>query len=150
MEDPQAVLREILAWSGGQPFLTQKLCKLLRSAEGDEGHQPRDWVETVVRSQIIQNWEVQDEPEHLKTIRDRLLHNDRFSPAFVSRLLRLYEQILQGAEVPADHSPEAIELALSGIVTKHEGYLRKGNRICQTIFDQHWVQRQLERLLVEP
>jgi len=27
--NPQAVLKEILEWTGGQPFLTQKLCKLI-------------------------------------------------------------------------------------------------------------------------
>ncbi|HCV32053.1 MAG TPA: hypothetical protein DGO89_18970 [Microcoleaceae bacterium UBA9251] len=28
-DNPQAVLKEILEWTGGQPFLTQKLCKLI-------------------------------------------------------------------------------------------------------------------------
>jgi hypothetical protein len=35
VENEQAVLREILAWTGGQPFLTQKLCKLVLSS-GEE------------------------------------------------------------------------------------------------------------------
>ena len=30
------------------------------------------WVESVVKSCIIHSWESQDEPEHLRTIRDRL------------------------------------------------------------------------------
>ncbi len=29
--NPQIVMREILAWTGGQPFLTQKLCKLIHT-----------------------------------------------------------------------------------------------------------------------
>jgi hypothetical protein len=29
VEDPQAVLKEVLGWTGGQPFLTQKLLKLI-------------------------------------------------------------------------------------------------------------------------
>jgi sulfur relay (sulfurtransferase) DsrC/TusE family protein len=33
--------------------------------------QTAEWVERVVRSQIIENGETQDEPEHLRTIRDR-------------------------------------------------------------------------------
>lgn len=147
-ENPQQVLREILAWSGGQPFLTQKLCKLVRSAEepvaaGQEG----EWIEAMVRSHILQNWEIQDEPEHLKTIRDRLLHNDKFTPSFVIRLLKLYRQVLQGAVVPADNSPESIELALSGIVAKQAGQLQVSNPIYGRVFNQDWVERSLERLL---
>jgi hypothetical protein len=76
--NPQAVLREVLAWTSGQPFLTQKVCKLILSAEepipmGGEAA----WVENLVRSQIIENWETQDEPEHLRTIRDRIIWSDR-------------------------------------------------------------------------
>jgi hypothetical protein len=39
VENEQAVLREILSWTGGQPFLTQKLCKLVLTA-GEEPPQP--------------------------------------------------------------------------------------------------------------
>jgi hypothetical protein len=145
--DPQGVLREILAWSGGQPFLTQKICKLVRSAETPPNDgEATNWVEALVRSQIIQNWEIQDEPEHLKTIRDRLLHNDKFTPEFVVSLLALYHQVLQGAVVPADSGPETVELALSGIVARREGQLTVSNRICATVFDQAWAERELERL----
>jgi hypothetical protein len=35
VENAQEVLKEILAWTGGQPFLTQKLCKLVLSS-GEE------------------------------------------------------------------------------------------------------------------
>jgi hypothetical protein len=32
-----------------------------------------DWVAAVVQKRVIENWETQDEPEHLRHIRDRLL-----------------------------------------------------------------------------
>jgi AAA-like domain len=32
VSNPQAVLKEILAWTGGQPFLTQKLCQLIAAS----------------------------------------------------------------------------------------------------------------------
>jgi hypothetical protein len=56
-----------LAWTGGQPFLTQKLCQLVLDAEslipsGEE----KLWIENLVRSHIIESWESQDEPEHLR------------------------------------------------------------------------------------
>jgi hypothetical protein len=40
VDNPQAVLQEVLAWTGGQPFLTQKLCKLLVQAAEIDPPQP--------------------------------------------------------------------------------------------------------------
>ncbi|HAJ64099.1 MAG TPA: hypothetical protein DCP31_36700, partial [Cyanobacteria bacterium UBA8543] len=63
---PQKVLKEVLYWTGGQPFLTQKLCQLVLTCKlpipvGGEAQ----WVEQLVRSRLIEHWEAQDEPEHL-------------------------------------------------------------------------------------
>jgi AAA-like domain/WD domain, G-beta repeat len=94
-DNPQEVLQEILEWTGGQPFLTQKLCKLIvqwqelgRKTEIQTAKQ--SLIGEIVQSQIIENWEAVDEPVHLKTIRDRLLRNQHRA----SRLLGLYQKIL--------------------------------------------------------
>ena len=54
VSNPQGVLQAVLDWTGGQPFLTQKVCQLILKAEslistGTEA----EWVENLVRSQII-------------------------------------------------------------------------------------------------
>ena len=87
---PEMVLEELLNWTGGQPFLTQKLCKLV--VDKAEDRVPN--IESLVTQYIIDNWESQDEPEHLRTIRDRILN----SKELTSRLLGLYQQILQREE----------------------------------------------------
>ncbi|MEG4206724.1 AAA-like domain-containing protein [Microcoleus sp. Pol7_A1] len=147
---PPAVIKEILAWTGGQPFMTQKICELVvrttkESRGGDltipaitEGF----FVESVVRAQLIENWESQDEPEHLKTIRDRLLRNEQRA----ARLLGIYQQILQGVKVATDDSREQIELLLSGLVVKQPGYLQVKNRIYREVFNLEWVDQQLGKL----
>ncbi|MUG93275.1 hypothetical protein F7734_12875 [Scytonema sp. UIC 10036] len=149
-ENPEAVLRIILEWTGGQPFLTQKLCKLvLQSAFevgrwGDKGQAENgEWVEGLVRKWIIENWEGQDEPEHLKTIRDRIL---RSGEQRTGRLLGLCQQILQQGEVAADDSPEQTELRLTGLVVKRDGKLRIYNRIYQEVFNQDWCKNILDKL----
>lgn len=53
------------------------------------------WVEQLVLKRIIQYWESQDEPQHLRTIRDRLLFDEQKA----GRLLALYQQVLQAEEV---------------------------------------------------
>ena len=132
----------------------------------------------MVKSRIIENWESQDEPEHLKTIRDRILRNQQKA----GQLLGLYQQILESAtppqpplskgglnaaapltqteivalapplnkerlgEVLVDGSPEQTELRLSGLVVQQQGKLKVYNRIYEQIFNQKWVEKQLEKL----
>ncbi|MEA5605126.1 AAA-like domain-containing protein, partial [Nostoc sp. UHCC 0252] len=136
---PQAILQRVLDWTGGQPFLTQKLCKLIQNnmkvSEVEE-------VEELVRTQIIENWESQDEPEHFRTIRDRLLRNKQYT----GRLLVLYKQMLQQKNIAADDSLEQKELPLTGLVVKRQGKLEPYNRIYKNVFDQRWVNKELALL----
>ena len=128
--NPQTVLKEVLAWTNGQPFLTQKLCQLIRNSPFPiANNKEAESVENLVRTKIIENWESQDEPQHLRTIRDRLLKSKQSA-----RLLELYRQILHEEKVMAVDSPEERELLLSGLVVKQEGILRIHNRIYKSIF----------------
>ncbi|QLE59669.1 AAA-like domain-containing protein [Nostoc sp. TCL26-01] len=136
LSNPEIILQEILNWTGGQPFLTQKLCKLI------QGYDKRLNVQDLVQSHIIKSWESQDEPEHLKTIRDRILRNEQRA----GRLLGLYQQILQSGEVTTDKSSEQIELRLSGLVVEEQGKLRVYNRIYESVFNQSWVENRLADL----
>jgi WD40 repeat protein len=137
--DPQEVLAEILSWTGGQPFLTQKVCRLVVKASPSPDSPS---VTQIVREQILKNWEAQDEPEHLKTIRDRLLRNDRQAGA----LLEEYQEIWQRGAIAADDFTEQTELLLSGLVLKSEGKLTVANLIYRAIFNERWIERQLSNL----
>ena len=198
----QPILKQILAWTSGQPFLTQKLCylaymatqtipqKVVTIPPGTEEF----WVDRLVRENIINKWESQDEPEHLKTIKERIIRNEQRA----GRLLGIYQQILQsnppltsgsvslwdfeenyrgstpvpdpnlyrettgqlplqGNErflplskkvggVSTDDSPEQIELLLSGLVVKNNGYLQVRNRVYAEVFNLEWVEKQLGQL----
>lgn len=138
-DNPLMVLKQILDWTGGQPFLTQKLCWMVTStlAYIPAGKEPES-IGQLVRSRLIDHWETQDEPEHLRTIRDRLLRH-----AQSRRLLQLYRQILRQGKLRARNTPEYLELRLSGLVIKQEGYFVVFNRIYQTVFNQRWIQQEL-------
>ncbi|WP_445635188.1 hypothetical protein NSTC745_07119 [Nostoc sp. DSM 114161] len=182
ISQPQVILREIIHWTGGQPFLTQKLCQIvaqtaLNASDGTISLLPGTeefWVEQLVRSQIIEHWETKDEPEHLRTIRDRLL----FYEHRAGRLLGLYQRVLEAEEaeeqgsrgageegsrgageqgtrgritdaqcrIPADDSLEQTELLLSGLVEKRNGYLKIKNPIYRNVFNAQWVFRHLDNL----
>ncbi|WP_299042557.1 AAA-like domain-containing protein [uncultured Thermosynechococcus sp.] len=140
---PEQLLAEILHWTGGQPFLTQKLCRLLQhrgsfmpaSTLGEE-------LARFVQDHILQDWERQDEPEHLKTIRNRLLADEQRS----GRLLGLYQRILETGGIPLDGSHEQRALALTGLVCQRQGQLQVFNPIYAQVFDAQWVEQQLARL----
>ncbi|MEA5622270.1 AAA-like domain-containing protein [Nostoc sp. UHCC 0251] len=177
ISQPQAILQEVIYWTGGQPFLTQKLCDLItevafETTRGKITLPPGTealWVEQLVLKQIIQNWQSQDEPEHLRTIRDRLLFDEQQA----GRLLGIYQQVLQAEEafafellsrgvgeqsrklsssparlhsVPSDDSREQTQLLLSGLVERHNGYLKIKNPIYRNVFNAQWVLRQLDNL----
>jgi adenylate cyclase len=139
VEQPEAKMQEILAWTSGQPFLTQKLCHLVASASALN---PRCSVEQVVRSSLIENWEFQDEPEHLRTIRDRILRNQNR----VGRFLSLYRQILWEGAIPSDGSQDQMELRLSGLVVERQGQLVPHNRLYESVFNAAWTDQKLAEL----
>ncbi|MEG4247707.1 MULTISPECIES: WD40 domain-containing protein [unclassified Microcoleus] len=142
-ENSQALLEAVLYWTGGQPFLTQKVCKLLLNHANSASIQNlAEWVGDLVREKVIEYWEGQDEPEHLKTIRDRILRSEQRA----SRLLGLYQQILQHNEIATDDSPEQMELRLTGLVVKQFGKLKVYNRIYQSVFNLDWVEKKLAEL----
>ena len=141
---PEVMMQAVLDWTGGQPFLTQKVCKLILHADSDAPDgQEAAWVEDLVQAEVIENWEAQDDPEHLKTIRDRLL---RSGEQRMGRLLGLYQQVLQRGRVEADDSPEQMELRLTGLVVKREGHLSIYNRIYGRVFCQDWLDKALAEL----
>lgn len=144
---PFVVLKEILDWTGGQPFLTQKLCWMITTI-GEEipAGEEAQRVEQLVRSRLIENWETQDEPEHLRTIRDRLLRNSNRSQS----LLKLYQQILRWGKIPAHNLPQYLELRLTGLVVKQQESFVAFNRLYQTVFDQAWVTEKLGTLQTGP
>lgn len=134
VDNPEKTLAEVLFWTGGQPFLTQKLCKLIVEAQSQNPQ-----ISQLVKNHIIENWEARDEPEHLRTIRDRLLYDKRRSVI----LLELYQKIYREGEIVTTNSYQEVELRLSGLVVKQQGKLKIANPIYENIFNQNWIERQL-------
>ncbi|MEM9135927.1 MAG: AAA-like domain-containing protein [Cyanobacteria bacterium P01_F01_bin.42] len=154
------ILRAILDWTKGQPFLTQKLCQLVirlvqESANGQVHVPPGSeayWIDTIVQTHILKDWENQDEPEHLRTIRNRVLSDPKVS----GRLLGRYQHVLRSDPEGADSDISAVDsvrcqneeqdLILSGLVVYRAGSLQVKNRIYRTVFNLNWVNQQLNQM----
>ena len=142
-DDPYTTIKEVLAWTGGQPFLTQKICNLIReSLSRVKGGEESLFVQQLITKEIIDDWENKDEPQHLKTIRDMFIRNKN-NPGL---LLETYREILVNGKINDKKNWEHVELFLSGIVRKEGGELKVYNRIYQTVFNCDWVEREIEKL----
>ncbi|MEB3227801.1 MAG: AAA-like domain-containing protein [Synechocystis sp.] len=143
----EQLLAEILQWTGGQPFLTQKVCDLVATALDQGTLNPAapslpEQVGQLIHHQVIQQWESQDEPVHFRTIGDRLLRDEQQT----GRLLGLYQEILEKGFIAADESQEQTRLRLTGVVVKQDGKLVSYNALYQAIFNKEWVTRELNKL----
>jgi hypothetical protein len=142
---PERVLEEVIDWTSGQPFLTQKICHLISTSStgfGKESPANPINVGDFIQSQVISNWVSQDSPEHLKTIRNRLL-NKRVTGR---RMLKLYLEILKNGEITDDGSLDQIELRLTGLVVQDRQKLKVYNKIYRNVFNETWVTTELNKI----
>jgi WD40 repeat protein len=149
--DPEAILREILNWTGGQPFLTLKILDLIQRRDALEHLDKqipelvvgleKTWVDLLVRSHIIEKWKGKDDPEHLQHIENYILNEKEQS---AGSLLGLYLQLLEKGEIDADSHPDQLDLRLSGLAVLQAGKLRIYNRIYREVFNRDWVKSKLD------
>ena len=139
VQDPIAVMAEILEWTGGQPFLTQKLCQLVV----EHGQDGLPDVSQIVKERIIDDWKGQDNPVHLSTIEDRVCTHETYA----SRMLGLYQQILSEGAIEASGEDETQQqLQLTNLVVKEGGQLRVCNPIYNLVFNRDWTDATLRAL----
>jgi hypothetical protein len=144
------VLREILYWTDGQPFLTQKICDLAaqtsRSHLQGQLHLPPGteayWIEQLIYHRIIHNWESQDNPEHLRNVRDRILKSRRASLLLDFCQTLLDETIPLPQSVQVIRSSVEVELLLTGLVSRTASGIAIRNRLYRSIFSPQWVLQQ--------
>ncbi len=148
-EQARELLKQVLCWTGGQPFLTQKICKLIitRSQDIEIGKEAA-WVKDLVQKRVIENWEAQDEPEHLRTIRDRLLVNEDKASSILELYNKIYISPTTISKIATNKNCEKIQmqLRLTGLIVNHQGKLKIANLIYQKIFDKKWVDQEMDQI----
>ncbi|HZP82156.1 MAG TPA: AAA-like domain-containing protein [Chthonomonadaceae bacterium] len=126
------LLERALYWTGGHPYLTQRLCKAL--ADDLSASSQRD-VDRLCE-ELFLSPRSREQDDNLLFVRERLLRSE----TDVTRLLELYEQVWEGAVVPDNALDPCIEaLHLAGIVRSAEGRLQVRNPIYRHVFDLQWA-----------
>ena len=135
-KEAKAVLHRVLYWTGGHPYLTQRLCDTVRRLE--RSITPRDV--DVASEELFLSSRSREKEDNLIFVRERVLASDEHRAA----ILDLYEKVLRGVRVRDDDSNKMVDpLRLSGLLIVSDGYLKVRNRIYGTVFDRKWITRNM-------
>ena len=127
-----AILRRVVYWTGGHPYLTQRLCQAVAKEDGARN------VATVDRlcRELFLSSRARDRDDNLLFVRERMLRSEVDTPG----LLTLYERILDGKVVKDDETNPLISvLRLSGITRVDNGVLKVRSRVYKEVFNHDWV-----------
>jgi hypothetical protein len=131
-----AVLKRIIYWTGGHPYLTQRLCAAM--AERKKPSRSGE-VDSLCRELFLTR-KALDSDDNLVYVRERILN----SPAGKDALLDLYQSVLRGRKIEdSQTNPLAGELRLAGITRPVNGALAVRNRIYETVFSPEWTRSNM-------
>jgi len=126
------ILQRIVYWTGGHPYLTQRLC---RAVANDGKIHDTSGVDRLCKELFLSN-RARERDDNLLFVRERMLRSETDTAA----LLTLYEKIRDGKTVRDDETNPLISvLRLSGIARVENGLLKARNRIYNKVFDGDWV-----------
>jgi len=126
------LLARVLYWTGGHPYLTQRLCQAV--AEDGQVSSPRG-VDRVCEN-LFFSVRARDDEHNLKFVSGHLLRADIDRAA----LLDLYRQVRVRQSVRDDPTNLLLGvLRLSGIVRTLQGQIWVRNRIYFRAFDRDWI-----------
>ena len=133
----QQLLRWVLEWTGGHPYLTQRLCSIINQQNKDSWSSAE--VLQVVSSTFLGSHSQQD--NNLQFVRDMLTKRAPNQ----DRMLSVYREICLGKNSVVDEEQSLIKshLKLSGVVRRKDNALWVRNRIYQEVFNSDWVENEL-------
>lgn len=133
VKGPEAILRRVLYWTGGHPYLTQKLCEAVGQLEKKD-ISPRDV--DLVCGELFLSSRSREQQDNLIFVRDRVLASKEQR----TEILDLYAQIRSRKKVRDDDTSALIDtLRLSGLAVVKNNRLIVRNRIYNHVFDKRWI-----------
>jgi len=127
----QAIFDRVFYWTGGHPYLTQKLC--LAAAEAGDGRWTDERVDELVESMFLS--EKARKETNLQFVRDSVGTSPQRR-----RLLTLYRKVYEGKAVPEDErSLDQNRLKLFGLVQAESGVLIVRNEVYRRAFNREWI-----------
>ncbi|HXB21897.1 MAG TPA: AAA-like domain-containing protein [Candidatus Solibacter sp.] len=127
-----ALLQRVLYWTGGHPYLTQRLCL---AVAGDASTSDSADVDRLC-NELFLSPRAHERDDNLLFVRQRMTHSE----VDVASLLDLYRQVHDGKRVSDDEfDPLVTTLRLSGITLTEDAKLKVRNRIYTRVFNREWI-----------
>jgi WD40 repeat protein len=137
-KDGEAVLTHVLKWTGGHPYLTQRICQLIAEA-GARAWSEKE-VDELVASTYFSDQGAKD--NNLVFVRNMLL--ERAPEKEKDVIISTYRDIRRGDRVPdEERSIVKSHLKISGLVRSEAGVLRVRNAIYERVFNQGFIDQHL-------
>ncbi|WP_414588399.1 AAA-like domain-containing protein, partial [Scytonema sp. PCC 10023] len=135
-QEVQQVLRWMLEWTGGHPYLSQRLCNIV--SQQDKKSWSKSDVDGLVSSTFLGVMSEQD--NNLQFVRDMLTKRAPDKEGVLS----VYREIRRGKSVlDEEQSIVKSHLKLSGVVRRENTALQVRNRIYRHVFDLKWINQHL-------
>lgn len=146
-ETAEVLLGRILHWTGGHPYLTQRLCRELAESVEQQG-EPREGTPPLppiiptertvdeLAAELFLSRQARERDDNLVFVRERILRSE----VDVAGLLYLYRRVLNRERVPDDETnPLVTVLRLAGVIRSVNGTLKVRNRVYAQVFDHAWI-----------
>jgi DNA-binding beta-propeller fold protein YncE len=132
----EQTLARILDWTGGHPYLTQKLCGAMQHPDREEGAHAD--IDALVEQSFLSQTASRDD-SNLNFVRDWMKGDKKLGV----KVFKLYRSVRRGKRVTdAPRSPIQNHLKLSGVVTlRPDRTLQVRNRVYERVFTDQWARK---------
>lgn len=136
--DKNKILKEVFAWTGGHPYLTQKLLQSI-SLTADEITDLESIVKLHVDLQFF-NTKQQDANHNINNIENRIQTNKQNK----KQTIELWEKVLENQQITFDQTNTAHkQLQISGLIKiETDNTIKPYNKIYTKTFNKKWIQNQ--------
>jgi hypothetical protein len=132
-ESNRLLMDRIVYWTGGHPYLTQRLCQAVAA---DDSNLTAGRVDECAQRLFLSS-KAQRQDSNLSFVQQRMLPGEEEQR--IGRLT-LYAKVLSGKPVAdSDTAAFVSELKLAGIVQPIAGQLKVRNRIYAQVFNRAWI-----------
>lgn len=147
-EARRALLERVLYWTGGHPYLTQRLCQAVAEAR----YQSRTLIPAATPAVMVDRLceslyltpRARERDDNLLFVRERILRGE----GDLASLLMLYARVRGGERVADEEtSRSATLLQLAGLLKSSGGALRVRNRIYHRVFDEEWIRTHMPEVV---
>jgi len=129
------ILEEVFNWTGGIPYLTQKLLDYINQNPIKNIKE----IDKIVDKLFIQT---NFKETNLGYIQKMIMSNEKYN----IRMLYLLEKLIKNGSLHRGKTNQQHYLKLSGLIKEENGYIKYSCKIYQKVFDIFWIEESIQKI----